>query len=119
MKRCQFGGNQALTAKTCDRGLFPVAVQPQSIADCILANADKEEYNEVSFKTSLDVWSKRMRQRKDQKAPGEYHALVACLRAQCKVTKIHFGTSLLLVQLTEVHQLIKTQREFFKVILTF
>jgi hypothetical protein len=118
IKRCQFGGDQALTAETCDRGLLPVAVQPRSIADRMIAYADEEEYDEVSFKTSSDVRSKRMKQRKYQKAPGEYHALVACLRAQCKVTEIHFGTSPLIVQLTEVHQLIKTQREFFEGILT-
>jgi hypothetical protein len=60
-----------------------------------------------------------MKQRKYQKAPGEYHALVAYLRAQCKVTGIHVGISPLMVQLTEVHQLInKTLREFFKGIIT-
>jgi hypothetical protein len=118
IKRCQFGGDQALTAETCDRGLLPVAVQPRSIADRMVADADEEEYDEVSFKTSSDVRSKRMKQRKYQKAPGEYHGLVACLRAQCKVTELHFGTSPLMVQLTEVHHLIKTQREFFEGILT-
>jgi hypothetical protein len=84
----------------------------------MIADADGEKYDEVSFKTSFDVRSKRMKQRKCQKAPGEYHALVACLRAQCKVTEIHFGTSPLMVQLTEVHQLIKTKRKFFEGILT-
>jgi hypothetical protein len=118
IKRCHFGGDQALTAETCDRGLLPIATQPRSMGDRMIADADEEEYEEVSFKTATDVRSKRQRQRKYQKAPGEYHGLVACLRAQVKVTELHFGPSPLATQLTEVHHLIKTQREFFEAILT-
>jgi hypothetical protein len=93
IKRCHFGGDQALTAETCDRGLLPIALQPRSMGDQMIADADEEEYEEVSFKTSSDVRSKRQRQRKYQKAPGNYHGLVACLRAQVKVTELHFGPS--------------------------
>jgi hypothetical protein len=118
IKRCHFGGDQALTAETCDRGLLPIAVQPRSMGDRMSADADEEEYEEVSFKTSSDVRSKRQRQRKYQKAPGEYHGLVACLRAQVKVTELHFGPSPLATQLNEVHHIIKTQREFFEALLT-
>jgi hypothetical protein len=118
IKRCHFGGDQALTAETCDRGLLPIAVQPRSMGDRMIADADEEEYDEVSFKTSSDVRSKRQRQKKYQKAPAAYHGLVACLRAQVKVTELHFGLSPLATQLTEVHHIIKTQREFFEALLS-
>jgi hypothetical protein len=55
IKRCHFGGDQALTAETCDRGLLLIAVQPRSMSDRMIADADEEEYEEVSFKTSSDV----------------------------------------------------------------
>jgi hypothetical protein len=47
-----------------------------------------------------------------------YHGLVACLRAQVKVTELHFGPSPLATQLAEVHHIIKTQREFFEALLS-
>jgi hypothetical protein len=85
----------------------------------MILDANKEEHEEVSFKTSSDVRSKRERQRKYQKAPGNYHGLVACLRAQVKVTELHFGPSPpLATQLAEGHCIIKTQREFFEALLS-
>jgi hypothetical protein len=58
IKRCQFGRDQALAAKTCDRGLLPITVQPRSMGDRMIADADEEEYEEVSFKTSSNVCRK-------------------------------------------------------------
>jgi hypothetical protein len=64
IKRCHFAGDQALTAETCNQGLLPIAVQARSMGDQMIVDADKEEYEEVSFKTSSDVRSKRQRERK-------------------------------------------------------
>jgi hypothetical protein len=72
-------GEQALTAKTCDRGLLPIAIQPRSMGGRMIVDANEEECDKVSFKTSSHVQSKQQRQRKYQKAPGACHGLVACL----------------------------------------
>jgi hypothetical protein len=84
----------------------------------MITDTNEEEYTDVSFTTSSNVGSKRQRQKKYNKATGEYHDLVACLGGRVKVTKLNFGPSLLATQLTKVHHSIKTQREFFEVLLT-
>ena len=55
IQRCAFGGEQALSAETCNRGILPISVQPRTMVDQIAAKADEEEYGELSFRTSSDV----------------------------------------------------------------
>jgi hypothetical protein len=42
VQRCAFGGEQALSGETCDRGILPISVQPRTMVDQIAAEADEE-----------------------------------------------------------------------------
>jgi hypothetical protein len=76
-----FGGEQALSGETCDRGILPMSVQPRTMVDQIAAEADKEEYGELSFRTASDVRSRRDKAQRFRRSPKNYLGIMTSLKA--------------------------------------
>jgi hypothetical protein len=115
VQRCAFGGEQALSGETCDRGILPISVQPRTMVDQIAAEADEEEYGELSFRTASDVRSKRDKSQRFRRSPKNYLGIMASLQAYDMVLEELFTADCpLLMQLRLVRRWLQHGRNYFE-----
>jgi hypothetical protein len=115
IQRCAFGGEQALSGETCDRGLLPIAVQPRTMSDQIAAEADEEEYGELSFRTASDVRSRRDKAQRFRRAPKNYLGIMASLQAYDMILEELFTADCpLVMQLRLVRRWLQHGRNYFE-----
>jgi hypothetical protein len=115
IQRCAFGGEQALSGETCDRGLLPIAVQPRTMVDQIAAEADEEEYGELSFRTTSDVKTRRDKAQRFRRSPKNYLGVMASLQAYDMVLETLYTSDCpLLMQLRLVRRWLQHGRNYFE-----